>query len=92
MARSLAEFDRRFLAEEEIEYSSFSYRIAAARTLSRIIPVSIASPLQTLSSHAEAELSLENLVMHLPKHMQSFMKSDGSINEVMFQTHMIVCA
>ena len=91
-ARSLAEFDCRFLAEEEIEYSTFSYRIAAARALSGIIPVSIAPSLQALPSHIEAELVLENLVLHLPKHMQSFVNRDGSINETLFQIHMMIHA
>lgn len=88
----MTEFDRRFFAEEEIEYSSFSYRIAAARALSGIIPISIAQSLQALPSHIEAELVLENLILHLPKQMQSFVRKDGSINEVLFQTHMMIHA
>lgn len=91
-ARSLAEFDQRFFAEEEIEYSSFSYRIAAARALSGIIPVSIGPSLQALPSHTEAELVLENLALHLPKQVQSFINRDGSINEILFQTHMVIHA
>lgn len=91
-ARSLAEFDYRFVAEEEIQYSSFSYRIAAARALGGIIPVSIGPSLQALPSHKEAELVLENLVLHLPKQMQSFVNRDGSINETLFQTHMVIHA
>lgn len=90
--RSVTEFDRRFFAEEAIEYSSFSYRIAAARALSGIIPISIAQSLQALPSHIEAELVLENLILHLPKQMQSFVRKDGSINEVLFQTHMMIHA
>ena len=88
----MKEFDGRFIAEEEIEYSSFSYRIAAARALSGIIPVSVAPSLQALPSHTEAELVLENLVLHLPKHMQSFVTRDGSNNEILFQTHMMIYA
>ncbi len=88
----MAEFDRRFLAEEEVEYSSFSYRIAAARALSGIIPVSVVQPLHSLPSHTEAELVLENLILHLPKQMQSYVNKDGSINEILFQTHMIIHA
>lgn len=88
----MAEFNRRFFAEEEVEYSSFSYRIAAARALSGIIPISIVQPLQSLPSHTEAELVLENLTLHLPKQMQSFVNKDGSINEILFQTHMMIHA
>ena len=88
----MTEFDRRFFAEEEIEYSSFSYRIAAARALSGIIPISNTPSFQALSSHTEAELVLENLVLHLPKHMQSFVNKDGSTNEILFQTHMMIHA
>ncbi len=88
----MAEFDRRFLAEEEVEYSSFSYRIAAARALSVIIPISVVQPLHSSPSHTEAELVLENLILHLPKQMQSYVNKDGSINETLFQTHMIIHA
>lgn len=88
----MAGFDRRFFAEEEVEYSSFSYRIAAARALSGIIPISIAQSLEALPPHIEAELVLENLILHLPKQVQSYANKDGSINEVLFQTHMMIYA
>ena len=91
-ARSLADFNSRFFAQEEIEYSSFSYRIAAARALSSIIPISIGASLQALPSHTEAELILENLVLHLPKCMRSFVDETGSVNEILFQTHMMIHA
>ena len=91
--RTLTEFDRRFLAEADVEFSSFTYRIAAARALSEIIVTSIGqSPAQTVSSTNEAELILENLILHLPKKMETIFNDDESVNDMLFQTHMILNA
>ncbi|KAL9124025.1 MAG: hypothetical protein Q9217_006603 [Psora testacea] len=90
--RALSEFDRRFLAEEDVVYSSFCYRIAATRALSQIISVSIGQQTQTTPCPKEAEFILENLILHLPKSMQTIFDTDESVNEMLFQTHMLIHA
>ena len=90
--QSLKEFDVRFFRDDKAKYSSFSYRIAAARALSKIISVSVAPQMPMSTLKREAELEVENLVLHLPKHMQTYVDSEGDVDEIAFQVHMIINA
>ena len=90
--QNLTEFDARFFMDDAIEYSSFSYRIAAARALAKIVAVSCTSATTSTSSIRDAELEMENLRLHLPSSMQTYVKSGGGIDEVAFQAHMIMYA
>ena len=90
--QSLTMFDARFFLDDEIEYSSFSYRIAATRALAKIIMVSCAQEAPPSSSVRNAELEMENLKLHLPTKMQIYVDSEDGVDEVAFQAHMIMNA
>lgn len=89
---TLTDFDRRFFADEDIDFSSFCYRVAAVRTLGRIISITNGKIVPKMSLHREVELLLENLALHLPKQMQTILGVNGEIDEMLFQTHMILHA
>ena len=90
-AQNLKDFDSRFFNDDDIVYSSFAYRIAAARTLSKIIS-GVRKDAPMSSPRREVELELENLILHLPSNMQ--VRSDGEevASEVAFQAHMMMHA
>lgn len=90
--QSLAAFDVRFFMDDEIEYSSFSYRIAAARALGKITMISCTAGTPSSSSIRSAELEMENLKLHLPSSMQRYVDSEGQVDEVAFQAHLIMNA
>lgn len=90
--RSLTEFDVRFYMDDGVEYSSFSYRIAAARALTKVIMVCCTLEVPPWSSIRDAELEMENLRLHLPASMQTYINSGGEVDEVAFQAHMIMNA
>ena len=90
--QSLRGFDSRFFMDDEIRYSSFSYRIAAARTLRKVVLVTGSQEPVELSPMREVDLELENLMLHLPGHLQTYVDNDGIVDEVAFQTHMIINA
>ena len=90
--QSLKDFEARFFMDDETKYSSFSYRIAAARALSKVIAVSGVQETLTSTAKREAELEMENLMLHLPKQKQTYVDSEGVVDEIAFQAHMIINA
>ena len=91
-SQNLHDFDSRFFDDDSIKYSSFTYRIAAARTLRKIISSTRNQGNPGAISRKEVELEMENLILHLPNHMEICIDSEGAINEVTFQAHMIMHA
>ena len=87
---SLIEFDNRIVEDTTFIFSSFAYRIAAARAMLKVIQASMTS---TESSMRDAELALENHIMHMPRHMHTVLREhDGTIDEMRFQCHMLTHA
>jgi hypothetical protein len=82
--------DREFSGEER-EFSSFAYRIAAARILGKFMRVPhIFGPDDENISKVEAMLT--NWRMHLPAHKQDALNKSLTLDEMIFQAHMMTHA
>jgi hypothetical protein len=76
--------------DRDIIYSSFTYRIVAIRNLGRVL----ASPARQIQFADEAAIDridahLLNWKLHLPESKRVAMTSDGQLDEMLFQAHMI---
>lgn len=87
---SLHEFDNRVIEDTALMFSSFVYRIAAARAMLKVMQASMTT---TQSGMRDAELALENHIMHMPRHMHTVLREhDGTMDEMRFQCHMMTHA
>ncbi|KAL2064341.1 hypothetical protein VTL71DRAFT_4835 [Oculimacula yallundae] len=85
---TIEQFDDNSFLDEDIEWSSYAYRIAAARNLEQILQTdSIMFPddAQTYSLDA----LLVNWSLHLPPSKVANFDQSGRFDEMMFQAHMI---
>ncbi|KAJ5097904.1 hypothetical protein N7532_004905 [Penicillium argentinense] len=86
---TIAQFDERVFAEEERDFSSYSYRIEAVRILGRVVATQEMTEGQ--QDHVEAiDARIASWYHHLPESKAELMRPDGSVDEVMFQATMIV--
>lgn len=74
----------------DFNYSSFTYRIAAIRNLGRVL----ASPARQILISDESAIDridahLVNWKLHLPESKKTAITSDGQLDEILFQAHMI---
>lgn len=84
----MEEFDDDSFLDEEIEWSSYAYRIAAARNLERILATdNIVFPEDPRTYNLDALLVNWNL--HLPPSKVANFDLSGTFDEMMFQAHMI---
>jgi hypothetical protein len=82
--------DREFSGEER-EFSSFAYRIAAARNLGKFMRVPpIFGPED--ENLARIEALLTNWRMHLPLSKRDALYKTGKLDEMIFQAHMMTHA
>lgn len=82
--------DREFSGEDR-EFSSFAYRIAAARTLGKFMRVPpIFGPED--ENIAKIEAMLTNWRMHLPAAKRDSLDKNLALDEMMFQAHMMTHA
>lgn len=88
-APTIAQFDGRVFDDEERDFSSFTYRIEAARILARV--VSIQDMVEGQQDHVEAiDARITSWFHHLPESKAELLRSDGSVDEMMFQATMVV--
>jgi hypothetical protein len=88
-APTIAQFDERVFADEERDFSSFTYRIEAARILARV--VSIQDMAEGQQDHVEAiDARVTSWFHHLPESKAELLRGDGSVDEMMFQATMVV--
>ncbi|GLB12206.1 hypothetical protein AtubIFM57258_009486 [Aspergillus tubingensis] len=88
-APTIAQFDERVFADEERDFSSFTYRIEAVRILGRV--VAIQDMIEGQQDHVEAiDARITSFFHHLPENKAELLRSDGSVDEMMFQATMIV--
>ncbi|KAB8208548.1 hypothetical protein BDV34DRAFT_222629 [Aspergillus parasiticus] len=88
-APTIAQFDERVFADEERDFSSFTYRVEAARILARV--VSIQDMVEGQQDHVEAiDARITSWFHHLPESKSELLRSDGSVDEMMFQATMVV--
>lgn len=86
---TIAQFDHRFFADDEHDFSSFSYRIEAVRILGRV--VAIQNMLEGQQDHVEAiDARIASWFHHLPESKAELMRPDGTIDEMMFQANMLI--
>lgn len=72
-------------------YSSFAYRIAGIRNMGRVLAL-----FRTVHYDEQAvsrvDAHLVNWRLHLPGSKKTFFGSDGQLDEMIFQAHMISAA
>ncbi|KAF1357002.1 hypothetical protein BDV97DRAFT_374572 [Delphinella strobiligena] len=86
---TLAQFDGRLFADDEIQFSSFCYRIEAIRILSRVLDIA-----GTDEVHGDQLQAVDNAlagwVHHLPPAKADLVNNFGEVDEMLFQAHMII--
>lgn len=87
---SLEQFDMRLFADEDIQFSSFAYRIEAARILARVL--SVAST-QNEDQVQVVDNALAGWIHGLPQDKVDVVNVYNMVDEMLFQGHMIIhCA
>ncbi|TKA74340.1 hypothetical protein B0A49_02935 [Cryomyces minteri] len=87
--RSLEEYDNALFENDDVTYSSFTYRIDAVRILGKILAASQRDSFDLQSIDAIDAL-LVNWSLHLPASKRQPIGKDGQIDEMLFQARMIV--
>ncbi|KAL1969176.1 hypothetical protein VTN77DRAFT_430 [Rasamsonia byssochlamydoides] len=86
---TIAQFDDRVFADEEIDFSSYCYRIEAVRILGRVVLLS--ETVQGQQELVEAvDARIASWFHHLPESKAELMRADGTVDEMMFQAMMVV--
>lgn len=86
---TIAQFDERVFADDERDFSSYSYRIEAIRILGRVVATQ--NMVEGQQDHVEAiDARITSWFLHLPESKAELMRPDGSVDEIMFQATMIV--
>ena len=86
---TLAQFDGRLFADEELQFSSFCYRIEAVRILSRVLAVAGTDEVHEDQIQA-VDNALAGWVHHLPASKADIVNNFGEVDEMLFQAHMII--
>lgn len=87
--QSLIDFDRRLLLEEELQFSSFSYRIDAARILARVLEVASSQEIPRDRIQA-VDNALAAWLYALQPGKTEIVNVYGESDEMLFQAHMII--
>lgn len=86
---TVAQFDDRIFADEDIDFSSYAYRIEAVRILGRVVELS--HQVQNQQDQVEAiDARISSFFHHLPESKTELMRADNTVDEVMFQAMMVV--
>jgi hypothetical protein len=87
---SLEQFDMRLFADEDIQFSSFAYRIEAARILARVLSVADS---QDEDQVQVVDNALAGWMHGLPQDKVDVVNVYNMVDEMLFQGHMIIhCA
>ncbi|EED16951.1 C6 transcription factor, putative [Talaromyces stipitatus ATCC 10500] len=87
---TIKQFDDRIFAEEDITFSSFSYRIEAVRILGRVVSLSTASGQQQQEEVESVDARIASWFHHIPDSKMELMQPDGTMDEMMFQARMVI--
>ncbi|KUJ23015.1 uncharacterized protein LY89DRAFT_635115 [Mollisia scopiformis] len=85
---SIEDFDDESFDGRDFYYSSFTYRIAAIRNLGRVLS-SRQIMMPDVPTIERIDAYLVNWRLHLPESKKDFVNSDGQLDEMLFQAHMI---
>lgn len=84
----MEDFDDESFDGRDFQYSSFTYRIAAIRNLGRVLSArQIMMP--DIPTVDRVDAYLVNWRLHLPDAKKDFINSEGQLDEMLFQAHMI---
>jgi hypothetical protein len=89
---SLGTFSGRVFADESVVFSSYCYRIEAARIIERVLSLSALE-----SAEPDEIQNVDNAIAswkyHLPNHGDTLIQASGDVDPLLFQAHfMIHCA
>ncbi|KAF5982353.1 C6 transcription factor [Fusarium bulbicola] len=90
--KTLQDFDSREFDSEDVVFSSFAYLIGAVRCAAQVIYM---SPKRATREHSEAiiqsaDSAFDAWLLLLPKDKKPVLKADGTIDELMFQAHLLI--
>ncbi|RDW87813.1 hypothetical protein BP5796_03507 [Coleophoma crateriformis] len=88
-APSVSQFDGRLFADDEIQFSSFCYRIEAVRILARVLALTGAREVHQDQVQA-VDNALAGWAHHLPPTKADIINTFGEVDEILFQAHMII--
>lgn len=90
-AHSIEDFDDESFDGRDFSYSSFTYRIAALRNLGKVLASLVSRQVMMPDDGAILRLDahLVNWRLHLPESKKECISSDGQLDEMLFQAHMI---
>lgn len=86
---TVAQFDSRLFADDELQFSSFCYRIEAARILARVLALTGAREVHQDQVQA-VDNALAGWAHHLPPAKVDIINTLGEVDEILFQAHMII--
>ncbi|KAE8357060.1 hypothetical protein BDV28DRAFT_126154 [Aspergillus coremiiformis] len=88
-APTIKEFDERIFEDTEMCFSSFAYRIEAARILAQV--VSIQNMIDDQQNNViNIDVRITAWFLSLPDSKTELLRSDGLVDEMMFQANMVV--
>ncbi|KAF5724637.1 C6 transcription factor [Fusarium mundagurra] len=90
--KTLQDFDCREFDSEDVVFSSFAYLIGATRCAAQVICM---SPKRATREDSEAiiqsaDSAFDAWLLLLPKDKKPVLKADGTIDELMFQAHLLI--
>ncbi|KAH8590647.1 hypothetical protein B0O99DRAFT_302703 [Bisporella sp. PMI_857] len=85
---TIAEYEERDFADEEIIFSSFAYLIDVLKILGSLMAVVNATGSNPDSIIDDTDSSLLNWKLHLPDSKKDVLRTDGEIDEPLFHAHM----
>ncbi|KAG5805501.1 hypothetical protein H9Q71_009905 [Fusarium xylarioides] len=90
--KTLQDFDSREFDSEDVVFSSFAYLIGATRCAAQVI---CRSPKHATREDSEAiiqsaDSAFDAWLLLLPKNKKPVLKADGTIDEMMFQAHLLI--
>ena len=92
-SRSLQDYDQyTFFDDDENAFSSFAYRVIAARQIGRLLALNQPFCPESNEIVNSIDIALNNWMLHLPEQKQTPLGKDGKMDEMMFQAHMMANA
>ncbi|EOD43637.1 putative c6 zinc finger domain-containing protein [Neofusicoccum parvum UCRNP2] len=89
--RTFEEYDDAAFADDDVEFSSFAYRIDSVRNLGKVLAVTSIDVLDIRAIEG-ADAYLVNWALHLPNSKRETISRDGQLDHMLFQAHMIANA
>ncbi|KKY18556.1 putative c6 transcription factor [Phaeomoniella chlamydospora] len=86
---SFSQFNRRYFVDDDINFSSFCYRIDAVRILARVLALTANQEVNDDEVQA-VDNALAGWVLHLPYTKSEIINTFGEVDEILFQAHMII--